>query len=172
MLVYPFFIMKGRRVRLQVLTMAENILKLKDLSIKDGNVHAEISFRRIEKNCNRAQFALDSAVMTSMVKFMPLQSGVFIHVTRAMSAALSGTGRVCAAAPPMGRFLYEGNAMVDEETGSAWAKPNHRKVLSGKKLQYSTHANPDVTAHWFDAAKNADLKSWIQQAQNAMRGNE
>ena len=39
---------------------------------------------------------------------MPMQTGQFINVTKAMSAAVAGTGKVVAAAPPMGCFLYEG----------------------------------------------------------------
>ncbi len=60
---------------------------------------------------------------------MPMQTGQFINVTKAMSAAVAGTGKVVAAAPPMGRFLYEGRTMVDEKTGSPWARKGARKVL-------------------------------------------
>ena len=65
-------------------------------------VDMHIDLRRFEKQYNKAQYALDSTVMTHMVPFMPHQTGTFINVTRTMSAALAGTGTVVAAAPPMG----------------------------------------------------------------------
>ena len=84
---------------------------------KSGSTTLEIDLSRFEKQYQDAQYALDSMVMTSMQPYMPHQTGTFINVTKAQSAALAGSGRVVAAAPPMGRFLYEGKKMVDEKTG-------------------------------------------------------
>ena len=77
---------------------------------KNGNVFEIdmiIDMSRFEEQFSRAQFELDSMVMTDMVPYMPMESGMFIQITRAMSAAVAGTGKVVAAAPPMGRFLYK-----------------------------------------------------------------
>lgn len=125
----------------------------------DGfTIDLDIDLSRFDKQYQEAQFALDSMVMTSMVPYMPHQTGTFINVTKAMSAALAGSGTVVAAAPPMGRFLYEGKVMVDELTGSPWARPGARKIVTDRELTYS---NPKATPHWFDTAKNNHGKSWV-----------
>lgn len=146
---------------------------------KDIVIELDVDLMRFNKQYGNAQKLLDKQVMTSMLPFMPMQTGTFIQVTRGMSAAIAGSGKVYAAAPPFGRFLYEGKTMVDEVTGSPWARPGARKVLvskySGKtaakeNLTYSKAANPDVTDHWFDAAKQAYGKKWIAKAKRIAGG--
>lgn len=134
-----------------------------------------VDLSRVEGNLSKAQYKLDNAVMTSMEPFMAHQSGTFINTTKAMSAAIAGTGKVVAAAPPMGRFLYEGKTMVDEVTGSPWARAGAKKVLVS---QYAgkTNAKPYLTyshgrtSHWFEKAKEKDLHEWVKIAQEAAGG--
>lgn len=123
------------------------------------HVNMHIGLGRFEKQYNNAQFDLDSTVMKDMVPYMPHDTGTFINVTKAMSAALAGTGKVVAAAPPMGRFLYEGKVMVDPVTNSPWARPGAKKVVTDRDLKYS---NPKATPHWFDTAKDKHGKSWVK----------
>lgn len=126
-------------------------------SIKRAGIDIEIDMDRIENNLNRAQYELDSAVMTSMEPFMPMETGQFISVTKGMSAAVAGSGQVVAAAPPSGRFLYEGNAMVGKYSKSAWAKKGEKKITTGAKLTY-TRGGPK----WFDKAKAKDGDNWVK----------
>ena len=156
-----------------------NIHHFEKFSVVDGDIKINLNLSRMENNFNKAQFALDSAVMTSMVPFMPMEDGSFINETRARSASIAGTGQVCAAAPPQGRFLYEGKTMVDEETGSPWARKDARKVLvsqySGKtrareNLQYTKTKHPKAQDHWFEAAKKQDEQSWIRTAKKVAGG--
>lgn len=130
----------------------------------------EIDLRRFEGQYSRAQYALDSMVMQDMIPFMPKQTGTFINVTQGMSQAIAGSGRVVAAAPPMGRFLYEGKVMVGERSRSAWAAKGEKKVITEKDLSFSRHANPKVTAHWFDAAKKYHGKSWVRKVKKLAGG--
>ena len=143
--------------------------KLKDIRIKRDGVTLNIDMSRMERNLNDAQYALDQAVMMSMEPFMPKQAGMFIDETKQRSASFAGSGIVVAAAPPYGHFLYEGKTMVDEKTGSPFARKYAKKVyvsqFGGKttakpKLQYYTGENPDATDHWFEKAKEKDLKEW------------
>lgn len=143
------------------------------------SIETEIDLDRFEPRFQKAQYNLDSQIMTDMVKYMPMDTGTFINVTRAMSAALAGSGAVVAAAPPFGRFLYEGKTMVDEVTGSPWARKGAKKVLvsqfGGKtrakpNLVYLKAANPDATSHWFDPAKEENLDKWIGIAQKDIGG--
>lgn len=131
----------------------------KGFSIKRAGIDVKLDMSRIEGNINDAQFALDNAVMTSMVPFMPMDSGQFINTTKAMSAAQAGSGEVVAAAPPQGRFLYEGKVMVGEKSRSAWAKAGEKKIVTGKNLRYSRSG---AKAHWFDAAKKKDSDNWVE----------
>lgn len=130
----------------------------RDIDIEADGVQIHVNTSDLMERANDAQFWLDSQIMTDMVPLMPHQTGTFINVTRARSAALAGSGKVVAAAPPMGRFLYEGKVMVDPETGSPWARAGAKKIVTDRPLKYS---NPSAVPHWFDAAKETHLQEWI-----------
>ena len=133
--------------------------KKQTFKINDGKMTLDLS--RFEKQFQKAQFELDSVVMTDMIPYMPMQTGTFINVTKAMSAALAGSGTVVAAAPPMGRFLYEGKVMVDPETNSPWARKGAKKVVTERDLQYNKNAHPKATDHWFEEAKKQHGNEWV-----------
>lgn len=139
-------------------------------SIKRAGLDIQLDMSRIEGNFNEAQFSLDSAVMTSMVPFMPMRDGSFINRTKTESAALAGTGEVVAAVGPEGRFLYGGKLMVDPSTGSAWARKDAKKVVTTKSLRYSKAPHPKAQAGWFDAAKNADGDKWVRTVKKVAGG--
>lgn len=153
--------------------MAKHIDKLHyKFEYKDRTVEGvmEIDLGRFEGQYSRAQYALDSMVMQSMIPYMPKQTGTFINVTQGMSQSIAGSGKVVAAAPPMGRFLYEGKVMVGERTKSAFAAKGEKKVMTEKNLHYSQHANRAVTDHWFDTAKDAHGKVWVRKAKKIAGG--
>lgn len=145
--------------------MAKNIHHFDSFSVITDVVDIQVDMSRMEDNFNKAQFALDSAIMTSMEPFMPMQSGQFIAVTKGMSAAVAGTGQVVAAAPPSGRFLYEGKAMVGIKSRSAWAKKGEKKVLSGGNLTYTRGGSK-----WFDKAKAKDGDNWVHLVKKTAGG--
>lgn len=159
--------------------MAHKIHHFKEISVVSGDIKLNIKMDRFSEQYNKAQFALDSAVMTSMIPFMPMRDGTFINLTRAESASLAGSGEVCAGAPPQGRYLYEGKTMVDIETGSPWARKGAKKVLvsqytgqtnAKENLVFSKSAHPRAQDHWFDAAKEKDLKSWVKATKRIAGG--
>lgn len=131
------------------------------------NLEMRINLSRFEKQFEDAQFALDSMVMTSMKPYMPQQTGTFINITSAQSASLAGSGTVVAAAAPMGRFLYEGKVMVDPLTGSPFARPGAKKVVTDRDLDYS---NPRATPHWYDTAKKNHGESWVNTVKKIAGG--
>lgn len=145
--------------------MAQKIHHFENFSVITDSVDIKVDLKRLENNFNEAQFKLDSAIMTSMEPFMPMQSGQFIAVTKGMSAAIAGTGEVVAAAPPMGRFLYEGKAMVGVKSRSAWAKKGEKKELSGKSLTYTRGGSK-----WFDKAKAKDGDRWVNLVKKTAGG--
>ena len=139
--------------------MASKTFHFPGFSIVSGDIKADVSLNRFEKQFQEAQFWLDGQVMNDMVPYMPHRDGTFINLTRMRSAALQGTGKVVAGAPPQGRFLYEGKVMVDPVTGSPWARKGAKKVVTKRPLTYS---NPKATPHWFDTAKENHGKSWVK----------
>lgn len=139
--------------------MASKTEHFPKFSIVQGDIKVKVSLDRFSCQYLDAQFWLDSQVMTDMVPYMPQQTGTFINLTRARSAALAGSGEVIAATPPMGRFLYEGKVMVDPVTNSPWARKGAKKVVTNRDLTYS---NPKATPHWFDTAKKNHGKSWVK----------
>lgn len=139
--------------------MASRTFHFSGFSIVSGDIKADVSLNRFENQFQEAQFWLDGQVMTDMVPYMPHRDGAFVNLTRMRSAALQGTGKVVAGAPPQGRFLYEGKVMVDPVTGSPWARKGAKKVVTERPLTYS---NPKATPHWFDTAKDAHGKAWVK----------
>ncbi len=130
----------------------------KDISIVEGNMRCDISLDRFSKQFREAQFWLDSQVMTDMAPYMARLTGTLINVTRTISISLAGTGRVCAAGPPYGRFQYMGKVMVDPKTNSPWARPGAKKVTTDRPLKYSS---PTAVPRWFDEAKTHHGKEWV-----------
>jgi len=163
--------------------MAKKIqmLPVQNIKLKTGNMTLVLSLDRLEKQFQRAQYDLDSTIMTDMEVFMPKQDGTFVNATKAMSQAIAGSGRVVAAAPPFGRFLYYGKTMVDVETGSPFARPAAKKVLvsqfGGKtnakeNLDLSRGINPRAQAEWFEVAKKYYGKVWIRKAKKTAGGGQ
>ena len=155
--------------------MAHNF-NFHDVHVSNDNgtvkVSLDLDMERFEKQYTKAQFMLDSEVMTDMIPYMPMITGSFINVTKGMSAAIAGSGYVYAAAPPYGRFLYKGKTMVGP-SGSTWAKYGQKKVLvsqyAGKtnakeNLHYTDTFHPRVGAEWFELAKKRHGKDWIRHA--------
>ena len=155
--------------------MAHKIHHFKNLSGITDVVQIKVDMKRLEDNFNNAQFELDTAIMTSMTPYIPQRDGTFIAKTRGMSAAIAGTGKVVAAAPPYGRFLYEGKTLVDPKTGSPWARKGVKKVKVGD-FQGKTKASPNLTYsgggtdHWFDKAKAADGDNWVRLVKKTAGG--
>lgn len=159
--------------------MAKNIKKTHhkfEYKDKDISCSMTLDLGRLDGQLSKAQYELDSMVMTSMVPFMPHNDGTFINITRAMSASIAGSGKVVAAAPPMGEFLYRGKGMVDSKTGSPWARPGAKKVLvsqyGGKTRAKEdlTFSNKKAQPEWFEAAKRADKAKWVRKVKKIAGG--
>ena len=155
------------------------MLPVGNIRVKSGDMTVSLNLDRFEKQYQQAQYLLDSTVMTDMEPLMPKQAGTFINKTKAASAAVAGSGLVYAALGPEGRFLYHGKTMVDVQTGSPWARPAAKKVLvsefSGKtnakeNLDLSRGANPRAQPEWFEAAKAANKKHWVELVKKTAGG--
>lgn len=139
-----------------------------------------LTFDGVNEKLKKAQYWLDSQVMTDMLPFMPMDTGIFIHNTVSRSSALAGTGLVCAGAPPYGRYLYEGKVMVDSATG----KGARRIVLKTGEVIYRhrkgatlvpterplTYSRGTAVPHWFEEAKRQHFDDWVAGVQKILGG--
>lgn len=139
----------------------------KKYSIVKNGVEITLNLDRFNKQFQDAQTELDKAVWTSMKPFLPLNTGSLVQRTQAINDSWAGTGKVCAAAGPYGRFQYMGKVMVDPETNSPWARKGAKKIVTGKPLTYS---QPGVVPEWFEEAKRRDGKQWIEKVKETAGG--
>lgn len=139
----------------------------KNIKIKNKDMKIDVDMSRFEQQFQEAQYKLDSMVMTDMIPYMPRVTGTFINLTKARSASIAGSGEVVAAAPPYGRFLYNGKVMVDPVTGSPWARKGAKKKVTNKDIKYT---NPKATPKWFETAKQKHGDDWIKQIKRIAGG--
>lgn len=125
----------------------------------DITLKLDINSEKLKQNGAKAQYWLDSQVMTDMMPLMPMDTGSFINATLAQSQALAGSGMVIAGIGPMGRFLHEGLVMVDPDTGSPFARPGVKKVVTDRPL---TFQRASAVSHWFDVTKESHLSDWVK----------
>lgn len=142
--------------------------RVKPVVVNKENMRLELGTERLNRNLNDAQFALDSAIMTSMQPFMPMDTGQFINRVKDKNSSLAGTGEVYAAVGPEGRFLYEGKVMIGERSRSVWAKKGERKVVTMQPLRFSKSANPRATDHWFEKSRDVDENQWKRVVKKEM----
>ena len=134
----------------------------------DITLELEIDKEKLREKGQKAQYWLDSQVMTDMMPLMPMDTGSFINATLAQSQALAGSGVAIAGIGPMGRFLYEGLVMIDPDTGSPFARAGVKKVVTDRPLMFSRGS---AVAHWFDAAKDVHLSDWVNGVAKFYGGN-
>ena len=139
----------------------------KNIKIKNKDMKIDVDMSRFEQQFQEAQYKLDSMVMTDMIPYMPRVTGTFIDLTKARSASIAGSGEVVAAAPPYGRFLYNGKVMVDPVTGSPYARKGAKKKVTNKDIKYT---NPKATPRWFETAKQKHGDDWIKQIKRIAGG--
>lgn len=151
-------------------------LHTKGVTIVQGDIKVDLDLSRFDDGFDRAQFWLDSQIMTDMVPLMPHRDGQFIQLTRTASAAIAGSGNVIAAEELYGRYLYYGKVMVDAETGQpAFYIENvgwrHHKgatlVATNRPLRYT---NPSTVPEWFEAAKRIHSTEWVKGVQERVEG--
>ena len=66
---------------------------------------------------------------------------------------------------PYARYQHEGELMVSRITGSPWARNGESKVVTGRKLKYSTFRHPLATSEWEKAMKAARMGDYTAAVQ-------
>lgn len=139
-----------------------NMQHFPTFSYVSGGVRCELNLDRFSRQFAEAQQFLGDRVLEDSKPFMPFRTGSM----QQRSMVVDG-GRQVIFGGPYARFLYMGKVMVDEVTGSPWARPGAKKVVTEQDLTFSS---PGATAFWFDAAKAANGEYWITKAKQIAGG--
>lgn len=154
---------------------------IEPIHFENENADIRLSFRGINKNLGKAQFWLDTQIMNDCVRYMPMQTGIFIQKTRAKSSAMAGSGYVCVAdgSTVYWHFLYEGVKLVDSVTG----KGARRMVKNGEVFyrhrlgahlvqtdEPITYSRRSAQPHWFTYAKDRHHQQWVDGVKKIMGG--
>lgn len=144
--------------------------KLKGLSFTESDeaYHIQVDFTGIGIKLDRAQDALDAAVLDSVTRRMPVDTGNLKNAT--IEASINERGVVYLYDPEIayGHYQYEGTLYVDPITGKGafyspeygfWSRPQVEKVPSSRKLTYS---QPQAVAHWGAVAIEEDSNEWLE----------
>jgi hypothetical protein len=149
------------------------MINIPDIHLSGNGVTINVNMQKLTADLNKAQYLLDSQIMTDCLPYMPVLTGQFKAATIAESQSLAGTGIVCVAAPWVyGAFLYRGVRYVNSKTGKG-ARPI--KLPTGEiKFRYPlgahlvptniplTYTNPQAKAKWFEVAKEAHETQWVE----------
>lgn len=149
------------------------MINIPDIHLSGNGVTINVNMQKLTADLNRAQYLLDSQIMTDCLPYMPLLSGTLKGATIAESQSLAGTGIVCVAAGlPYGPFQYRGVRYVNAKTGKG-ARPITLPTGEIKfRFPYGSHliptniplvyTNPQAKAKWFEVAKEAHESQWVE----------
>lgn len=116
----------------------------------------------IDSASHRAEHVVAQQVRKDTEPFVPALTGSLSARTEVRESTIIYPG-------PYARYLYHGMAMVDPETGSAWARKGATKVLTDKSLVFNTSMHGQAQAHWFEASKAQNLDKWLRVAEKAVK---
>ena len=125
------------------------------ISYVASGIRIEVDLTRFGKQFREAQWWLGNQVLQDCKPFMPFLTGSMQQRSSVMKE-----GREVEFPGPYARFQYGGLVMVDPVTRSPWAREGVEKVVTDRKLTYSS---PGAVDHWFDAAKAAHGEVWISE---------
>ena len=132
------------------------------VSYVDGNIRVGLNMKSTYDKYKEAQLWLGNQVLHDCKSLMPLLTG-----SLQQRSYVSDDGTEVIFPGPYGRFQYGGLVMVDPVTGSPWARPGVKKILTDRPLTYS---RAEATDHWFDTAKAQYGDAWIQGVKDRVGG--
>lgn len=116
------------------------------------NVKSDIDLAKITSRLDMANEILANEAMKDTDKFVPKLTGTLSGGTRVVDGQIIYPG-------PYARYLYHGKLMVDQETGSSYARKGSTKTLTGKPLNVAK-SNPMAQTEWFEVSKGLNLEKW------------
>lgn len=107
---------------------AKTRVHFEDLTMRNRYITCKVALSRFNPKFTKAQEWLDKTVMQYMIPMIPYKTGAFLGRILEANGGQYGTGRIKAAVPPQGRYLYGGISR-----------------FSGKPLHYT---NPKSVPYW------------------------
>lgn len=149
-----------------------DVSHFKYYSIVHGRVTLNLDLTRFANQVNNAQKLLGEQVLADCKIYMPFQTGGLRQRSSTEEHLVDRSrtengGRQVVFPGPYARFLYGGKVMVDKDTGSPWALPGNKKVVTSKDLTFS---QPSATAAWFETAKKNHGQQWIDMVKKVAGG--
>lgn len=120
-----------------------------------SGVHVTLDLSRFGTQFSEAQWFLGNQVLQDCKPYMPHRSGSMVQ-----RSYVDEGGRKVVFPGPYARMQYGGLVMVDELTGSPFARLGATKVVTDRKLTYSS---PTAVDHWYDTAFANHGQVWIQE---------
>ena len=77
-----------------------------------------------QTNLPRAQYMLDTQLMSDMLPYMPYDTMTLRNMTLQHSTAVAGTGKVCVYTTPYGHYQWEGVSRFSGNPLHYWKNPN------------------------------------------------
>ena len=106
--------------------MALNDPRLKDITMSNGYMKANIGLARFNPRFQKAQEWLEEEIMRRMAPFVPYKTGKFLQYLQAANDASVGDGRVITIVPPQGRRLYPG--ISEKGIPFKWTNPQTKPM--------------------------------------------
>lgn len=107
---------------------AKTKVHFEDLTMRNRYITCKVALSRYNPKFTEAQEWLDKTVMQYMIPMIPYKTGAFLGRILEANGGQYGTGRIKAAVPPQGRYLYRGISR-----------------FSGRPLHYT---NPKSVPYW------------------------
>lgn len=106
----------------------DKMIRFQDITMNNKYLYCKIPLSKFVPKFKEAQVWLDQTVMQYMIPMIPYKTGAFLGRILEANGGQYGSGRIKAAVPPQGRYLYNGISR-----------------FSGKPLHYT---NPKTVPYW------------------------
>lgn len=119
----------------------------------------DIPHKEFRANRDEVCAVLAAQALKDMEDYIPYRSGDFFNNKIRLD------GRYIRFEADHAPFLYNGKVMVEQATGSPFARKGCRKVSSSVPIDYTRSHHSKATDHWFEPARNANFKKWMRIAE-------
>lgn len=117
--------------------------------------------KKLQEAGPRAAHAVAVQIESDTEPFVPARTKSLVNRTQVVDGQIIYPG-------PYARFLYNGELMIDPDTGSAWARKGATKVVTGKDLDIKKDVHSQAQSHWFEASKAQNMEKWVRVAGRAI----
>ena len=107
---------------------------------------------------SKARKKVKSSIVRCSDKFMPFNKG---ELTKSVVPSMKRNDAFLIWNKVYARFLYEGKVMVGINSRLSWAKRGEKKAVTDRNISFR-EGKPNSGSHWFEKAKEKNIKIWIK----------